>query len=200
MRLLETREADLVCGYIAHPKECLRSSKLVHTEFVCLFRQDHPLIGDEISPELFARLDHVTVKRERDSGPGIGLLVDLGLEQRIKLTVPQITSIPPILHATDLVLTATSLQSRNYSLGVALGQGRTLAEVLGARRSVTEGVTTASAVVADIIDAASASHYRSGLAALGGAVHGFCQKATEELADALGAELAASRPICAREF
>jgi len=47
----------------------------------------------------------------------------------------------------DLVLTATSMQSRNYSLGTALGQGRTLAEVLGARRSVTEGVTTADAVM-----------------------------------------------------
>lgn len=46
----------------------------------------------------------------------------------------------------DLVLTATSLQSRNYSLGVALGKGQTLEEVLGARRSVTEGVTTAAAV------------------------------------------------------
>ncbi len=47
----------------------------------------------------------------------------------------------------DLVLTATSLQSRNYSLGVALGKGQTLEDVLGARRSVTEGVTTAEAVV-----------------------------------------------------
>jgi glycerol-3-phosphate dehydrogenase (NAD(P)+) len=47
----------------------------------------------------------------------------------------------------DLVLTATSLQSRNYSLGVALGKGQSLNEVLGARRSVTEGVTTAEAVV-----------------------------------------------------
>jgi len=47
----------------------------------------------------------------------------------------------------DLVLTATSLQSRNYSLGVALGKGQTLDEILGARRSVTEGVTTAEAVV-----------------------------------------------------
>jgi glycerol-3-phosphate dehydrogenase (NAD(P)+) len=47
----------------------------------------------------------------------------------------------------DLVLTATSMQSRNYSLGVALGQGRTLEEILGARRSVTEGVTTAHAVI-----------------------------------------------------
>ncbi|MDX2143798.1 MAG: NAD(P)H-dependent glycerol-3-phosphate dehydrogenase [Rhodospirillaceae bacterium] len=47
----------------------------------------------------------------------------------------------------DLVLTATSMQSRNYSLGVALGQGKTLDEILGARRAVTEGVTTAAAVV-----------------------------------------------------
>jgi len=47
----------------------------------------------------------------------------------------------------DLVLTATSVQSRNYSLGVALGKGQSLDQVLGARRSVTEGVTTAEAVV-----------------------------------------------------
>jgi len=47
----------------------------------------------------------------------------------------------------DLMLTAASMQSRNYSLGVALGQGRTLQEVLGQRRAVTEGVYTAEAVV-----------------------------------------------------
>ena len=48
----------------------------------------------------------------------------------------------------DLLLTATSMQSRNYSLGAALGQGRTLDEILGERRAVTEGVYTAEAVVA----------------------------------------------------
>lgn len=48
----------------------------------------------------------------------------------------------------DLILTASSSQSRNYSLGVALGQGRALSEVLGERRSVAEGVHTARAVVA----------------------------------------------------
>lgn len=47
----------------------------------------------------------------------------------------------------DLVLTCGSPQSRNMSLGRALGQGRTLAEVLGARRAVTEGVYTAAAMV-----------------------------------------------------
>ncbi|MDA7949529.1 MAG: NAD(P)-dependent glycerol-3-phosphate dehydrogenase [Hyphomicrobiaceae bacterium] len=47
----------------------------------------------------------------------------------------------------DLILTCGSPQSRNMSLGIALGEGKTLDEVLGARRSVSEGVYTASAVV-----------------------------------------------------
>ena len=47
----------------------------------------------------------------------------------------------------DLLLTCGSPQSRNMSLGRALGQGRTLEEVLGSRRSVAEGVYTAAAVV-----------------------------------------------------
>jgi glycerol-3-phosphate dehydrogenase (NAD(P)+) len=46
----------------------------------------------------------------------------------------------------DLTLTCSSLQSRNMSLGAALGQGRSLEEVLGERRSVAEGVFTARAV------------------------------------------------------
>jgi glycerol-3-phosphate dehydrogenase (NAD(P)+) len=46
----------------------------------------------------------------------------------------------------DLLLTCGSAQSRNMSLGRALGQGQTLAAVLGTRRSVAEGVYTAAAV------------------------------------------------------
>lgn len=47
----------------------------------------------------------------------------------------------------DLILTCGSPQSRNMSLGRALGQGKPLADVLGSRVAVTEGVYTASAVV-----------------------------------------------------
>jgi glycerol-3-phosphate dehydrogenase (NAD(P)+) len=47
----------------------------------------------------------------------------------------------------DLLLTCGSPLSRNMSLGRALGHGRTLADVLGERRSVAEGVYTAAAVV-----------------------------------------------------
>ena len=48
----------------------------------------------------------------------------------------------------DLVLTCTGTQSRNYSLGLAIGQGRTLADILEERNSVAEGVFTACAAVA----------------------------------------------------
>jgi len=46
----------------------------------------------------------------------------------------------------DLTLTCSALQSRNFSLGVALGKGQTLESILAERKSVTEGVYTAAAV------------------------------------------------------
>jgi glycerol-3-phosphate dehydrogenase (NAD(P)+) len=48
----------------------------------------------------------------------------------------------------DLVLTCCSMTSRNTSLGAALGEGRSLSEVLAERRSVAEGAESAPAVVA----------------------------------------------------
>jgi len=47
----------------------------------------------------------------------------------------------------DLILTCGSAQSRNMSLGRALGEGRSLSETLGARSAVTEGIYTAAALV-----------------------------------------------------
>jgi glycerol-3-phosphate dehydrogenase (NAD(P)+) len=48
----------------------------------------------------------------------------------------------------DLLLTCTGASSRNFSLGVALGGGAALADVLAARSDVTEGVATAPALLA----------------------------------------------------
>jgi glycerol-3-phosphate dehydrogenase (NAD(P)+) len=48
----------------------------------------------------------------------------------------------------DLILTCSSPQSRNMSLGMALGEGAKLEDILASRSSVTEGVTTAAAALA----------------------------------------------------
>lgn len=48
----------------------------------------------------------------------------------------------------DLVLTCSSKSSRNFSLGVALGEGQSLEEALSGKRSVAEGAATAPALLA----------------------------------------------------
>ncbi|HOO51870.1 MAG TPA: NAD(P)H-dependent glycerol-3-phosphate dehydrogenase, partial [Alphaproteobacteria bacterium] len=45
----------------------------------------------------------------------------------------------------DMMLTCSSMQSRNFSCGVALAEGKTLDQIMAERESVTEGVTTAKA-------------------------------------------------------
>lgn len=89
-------------------------------------------------------------------GKGLGdnaraALITRGLVEVVRLALSlggQSQTLMGLCGLGDLLLTATSMQSRNYSLGAALGQGRTLDEVLGERRAVTEGVYTAEAVVA----------------------------------------------------
>ncbi len=46
----------------------------------------------------------------------------------------------------DLTLTCSAMQSRNFSLGAALGAGRGLDEILAERHTVAEGVHSAAAV------------------------------------------------------
>lgn len=48
----------------------------------------------------------------------------------------------------DLVLTCTGAQSRNRQVGIELGRGRALAEVLAGMKSVAEGVRTAETALA----------------------------------------------------
>jgi glycerol-3-phosphate dehydrogenase (NAD(P)+) len=48
----------------------------------------------------------------------------------------------------DLTLTCSSTQSRNHSLGLALGKGEKLADYVAGRRSVAEGVSSSAAAAA----------------------------------------------------
>lgn len=47
----------------------------------------------------------------------------------------------------DLILTCGSRQSRNMSLGAAIGEGQSLKEIMAARQTVSEGVYTAEVIM-----------------------------------------------------
>jgi glycerol-3-phosphate dehydrogenase (NAD(P)+) len=90
------------------------------------------------------------------SGKGMGenaraAIITRGLAEMIRLGVAlggQAETLMGLSGLGDLVLTCSSDASRNTSLGIALAQGKTLAEILAARSSVAEGVTTAAAATA----------------------------------------------------
>jgi glycerol-3-phosphate dehydrogenase (NAD(P)+) len=76
-------------------------------------------------------------------------LVTLGLTESISLGLAKGAARETFMGLAgigDLMLTANSLQSRNTSLGVALGEGRTLEEVLAGRKEVTEGAFSVEAL------------------------------------------------------
>jgi len=72
-----------------------------------------------------------------------GLAELLRLGRHLKVTSESLMGLAGL---GDLVLTCTSGTSRNYSLGVELGRGRALEEILNERRSIAEGVWTADAL------------------------------------------------------
>ncbi|HXZ47990.1 MAG TPA: NAD(P)H-dependent glycerol-3-phosphate dehydrogenase [Usitatibacter sp.] len=75
-------------------------------------------------------------------------IVTLGLAESARLGVAKggrAETFLGLAGAGDFMLTANSLQSRNTSLGVALGEGRRLADILAGRKQVTEGAFSAEA-------------------------------------------------------
>ena len=78
-------------------------------------------------------------------------IITLGLAEATRLGVAKgarASTFRGLSGIGDLALTANSLQSRNTSLGVALGEGSTVTEILAGRKEVTEGALSVEAVVA----------------------------------------------------
>ena len=88
-------------------------------------------------------------------GRGLGdnaraALITRGLAEIMRLAVPmggRPETLMGLSGLGDLILTASSTQSRNYSLGEALGRGEALVDILARRTAVTEGVASAASVV-----------------------------------------------------
>jgi glycerol-3-phosphate dehydrogenase (NAD(P)+) len=89
-------------------------------------------------------------------GRGLGrsahaALVTRGFAEMTRLGVAlggQAETLAGLCGLGDLVLTCSSPQSRNMSVGLALGAGKTLAEAMAGKVSVVEGVASAPGVVA----------------------------------------------------
>jgi glycerol-3-phosphate dehydrogenase (NAD(P)+) len=78
-------------------------------------------------------------------------LITRGLAEMVRLALAKGGKAETLMGLSglgDLTLTCSSTQSRNHSLGRALGKGENLAAFIAARRSVAEGVSSAAACAA----------------------------------------------------
>jgi glycerol-3-phosphate dehydrogenase (NAD(P)+) len=78
-------------------------------------------------------------------------LITRGLAEMVRLAVAKGGKAETLMGLSglgDLTLTCTGAQSRNHAVGVALGEGQSLAAFEAARRSIAEGVASAAAVAA----------------------------------------------------
>jgi glycerol-3-phosphate dehydrogenase (NAD(P)+) len=80
----------------------------------------------------------------------VAALVTRGLAEMTRLAVAlggRRETLSGLAGAGDLILTATGELSRNRSVGIELGKGRELREILGSTRRVAEGVGSAAAAL-----------------------------------------------------
>ncbi|MDG1153307.1 MAG: NAD(P)-dependent glycerol-3-phosphate dehydrogenase [Alphaproteobacteria bacterium] len=78
-------------------------------------------------------------------------LITRGIAESIKLCVVMGGSEKTVLGPAgigDLILTASSIQSRNMSLGYELGQGKSIDDILKSRKTVAEGIANTKSIVA----------------------------------------------------
>ncbi len=127
-------------------------AQLLGTATFRLYGNDDP-IGAQIGG---AAKNVIAIAAGAVIGAGLGenaraALITRGLAELGRLAVAlggRLETVMGLSGLGDLLLTCTGPASRNFSLGLALGRGEHLADVLAARSAVTEGVATAPALVA----------------------------------------------------
>lgn len=125
-------------------------AKVLSTPLFSLFAHDD-MIGVQIAgavKNVVAIASGMVVSRELGQNASAALL-SRGLQEIQSLGVAmgaQSETFFSLAGMGDFILTCTSTQSRNTSLGVALGQGKPLKEILVSGNSICEGVYTAEAV------------------------------------------------------
>jgi glycerol-3-phosphate dehydrogenase (NAD(P)+) len=127
----------------------VRTQELFQTDYLRVYTS-HDVVGVELGGAL---KNVMALAAGMAAGLGFGhntraALITRGLAEMSRLGMALGAS--PLTFAGlagmgDLILTCTGELSRNRSVGYALGQGRTLEEVLGEMRMVAEGVETSRA-------------------------------------------------------
>ncbi|WP_096701518.1 LysR family transcriptional regulator [Magnetospirillum sp. 15-1] len=113
---------DLDIGALRAMGPEVRVQTIFRDHHVGIVRPGHPILSEPITPESFARFDHISVSRRgRAEGPIDRALAELGLARRTALIVPSFLSAMFALPGSDLVAMVPTLTLSGIpDLGLAL--------------------------------------------------------------------------------
>jgi DNA-binding transcriptional LysR family regulator len=103
---MEAAKVDLAIGLLPQLKAGFFQRRLLHTRYVCLMRQGHPLDKGHVTLQEFRDAEHVVVVAQ---GTGHGQVDEVmqraGVQRRVRLTVPHFTAVGHIVQTTELLAT-----------------------------------------------------------------------------------------------
>jgi DNA-binding transcriptional LysR family regulator len=101
----------------------IRSERLVSDRFVCVVREDHPVIKKRLSLEDFIALPHALVAPRGVEGGVVDVaLAKLGKARRVAVTIPHFLVAPHMIRETDLVLTLAERVAKSLAPLLGLKQ------------------------------------------------------------------------------
>ena len=103
---LDSQDTDIALLNWDDPPERFISETLVEEDWVCVVKANHELADLEVTPEVFADQEHLSISPSGDAKGWVdAALAEHGLKRHIAFVMPTYGPAASILETTDLVLT-----------------------------------------------------------------------------------------------
>lgn len=121
LKLLDEGKVDAICGVFPEKVAWHNSQKLFKETFVCVCRQGHPQIGNDISLQQYIEADHLLVSMAGDRTGRIDRILHReNLSRHVAVSVPHFLVAPFILAQTDLIATLAKRVAESFAQMQAL--------------------------------------------------------------------------------
>lgn len=120
---LATGEVDLVLSFAEPDRMLVHERHLLHEDFVCLVRGDHPLARQGAQPQISDILSwpHVSISVENEADDPVAIaLARRGLTRHVVATTPYFAAAQTLLRETDMVLTLPASIARDPAINGGL--------------------------------------------------------------------------------
>lgn len=105
MAEMETGRIDLTLGAFDAVSEALYHRRLFRQDYVCMYRQGHPIMREGISTKDFLNAEHLIVSTRENPYDKINQSLEkVGISAHNSFTVPHFSSVPYIVNSTNLVV------------------------------------------------------------------------------------------------